>query len=87
MKNRPGSEKKIITNIPCSQTEIVFTPSSVLSPKGKDLISNQHKSYLVYTFECCCSNNFIGQTSRHLETRIKEHVPKCVKNVSKISHR
>ena len=34
---------------------------------------------MVYTYECCCANSYIGQTSRHLETRIKEHVPKCVK--------
>ena len=33
---------------------------------------------MVYTFECCCSNSYIGQTSKHLETRIKEHIPKCV---------
>ena len=34
---------------------------------------------MVYTYECCCSNSNIGQTSRHLGTRIKKHVPKCVK--------
>ena len=34
---------------------------------------------MVYTYECCCSNSYIGQPLRHLETRIKEHVPKCVK--------
>ena len=34
---------------------------------------------MVYTFKCCCSDSYIGQTSRHLETRIKEHVPKCVR--------
>ena len=37
--------------------------SSVLSPKGKDLIYNKEKSCVVYTFECCCSNSYIGQTS------------------------
>jgi len=35
---------------------------------------------VVYTYKCCCANSYIGQTSRHLETRIKEHVPKCVKD-------
>ena len=34
---------------------------------------------MVYTFECCCSDSYTGQTSRHLKTRIKEHVPKCVR--------
>ena len=34
---------------------------------------------MVYTFECRCSNSYIGQTSRHLETRTKEHIPKCIR--------
>ena len=61
-----------------AKPRVIFTSSSVLSPKGKDLTSNKHKSCIVYTFECCCLNSYIGQTSRQLETRIKEHIPKCV---------
>ena len=61
-----------------AKPRLCFTSSSVLSPIGKDLISNKHKSCVVYTFECCCSNSYIGQTSRYLETRIKEYIPKCV---------
>ena len=34
---------------------------------------------MVYRFECCCSNSYISQTSRHLEIRIKEHNPKFVR--------
>ena len=57
---------------------VIFASSFVLSPKGKNLISNKHKSCMVYTFEYWFSNSYIGQTSRHLETRIIEHIPKCV---------
>ena len=32
---------------------------------------------MVYTFEYCCLNTYISQISRHFETRIKEHIPKC----------
>ena len=35
---------------------------------------------MVYMFECSYSDSYISQTSRHLETRIKEHIPKCVKD-------
>ena len=62
-----------------SNPRVIFTSTSILNPKGKDHISHNHKSCVVYTFKCCCSNSYIGQTSRHLETRIKEHVPKCVR--------
>ena len=58
---------------------VIFTSRSVLSPKGKYLISNKEKCCVVYIFECCCSNSYIGQTSKHLETIIKEHVRKCVR--------
>ena len=34
---------------------------------------------MVYTFVCCCSNSYIGQASRHLETSINEHVPKYLR--------
>ena len=61
-----------------SNPRVIFTLAAVLNPYSKDLISYKHKNCVVYTYECCCSNSYIGQTSRHLETRIKEHVPKCV---------
>ena len=66
-----------------SNSRVIFTSAAVFNPQGKDLISYKHKSCVVYTYECCCSNSYIGQTSRHLETRIKEHVPKCVKEYIK----
>ena len=36
---------------------------------------------MVYTFECCCSNSYIGQTSRHLKNIIKEDIPDCVRDL------
>ena len=35
-------------------------------------------SCIVYKFNCFCDKSYIGQTSRHLKTRIKEHLPTCV---------
>ena len=52
----------------------------ILKPGGKHLITNKNCSSVAYTFQCCCESNYIGQTSTHLITRIKEHVPKCVEN-------
>ena len=63
-----------------SKPRVIFTSAAVLNSKGKDLISYKHESCKVYTYEYCFSNSYIGQTSRDLETRIKEHVPKCVKD-------
>ena len=63
-----------------AKPRVIFTSSSVLNHKEKDLISNKLKSCVVYTFKCCCLNSYIIQTSRHFETRIKVHIPKCVRD-------
>ena len=35
------------------------------------------KSFLVYKFPCAsCSSSYIGETCRHFETRIEEHIQK-----------
>ena len=45
----------------------------------KDPIPPFKKSMVVYHFSCHCDNDYIGQTSRRLNERLKEHVPRCVK--------
>ena len=55
----------------------------MFTPKGKDPISIEDNSCWIYIFECCCKNSCIGQQYRNLRTRIKEHLPKCVKNYIK----
>jgi len=42
--------------------------------KGKDRLDDRRKTKVVYKIECKdCDQVYIGQTKRHLETRIKEH--------------
>ena len=42
-----------------------------------DPIPNDLKSFLVCEFTCaCCSSSYIGETCRHLKTRIEEHIKK-----------
>ena len=43
----------------------------------KDLIPNDFKSFLVHKLTCAiCSSSYIGETCRHLKTRIEEHIKK-----------
>ena len=60
------------------EPRVIFTSKSILSPAQKDSIPLIKSSMVVYHFECCCGNNYIGQTCRRLNDRIKEHVPRCV---------
>ena len=59
---------------------VVFTSKPLLTPGGKDPVSNLNKSMVIYQYSCCCKASYIGLTTRHLRKRIKEHVPKSVEN-------
>ena len=48
----------------------------------KDLIPKELKSCVVYRFRCAgCGACYVGETSRHICTRINEHL-----NMDKVSH-
>ena len=41
----------------------------------KDMIPENLKSFVVYKFECAgCNASYVGETTRHLSTRINEHL-------------
>ena len=62
---------------------VVFVSKPVLSLQLKDPIPYLDKSCIIYKFNCFCERSYIGQTSRHFKTRIREHLPKCVTNFMK----
>ena len=56
--------------------KIVFTSKKVgsfFSPK--DCLPNELKSFVVYKFQCAsCEASYVGETYRHISTRIHEHL-------------
>ena len=44
-------------------------------------------SIVVYQFNCFCEDNYFGMTSRQFGKRIKEHVPKSIKEFRKMSNK
>ena len=62
----------------CNNTEIelvfsAFKISELFSNKVK--VPNSLKSHVIYLFECAgCKARYIGETNRHLRTRINEHL-------------
>jgi hypothetical protein len=56
---------------------IVFRPTLRLSNffMFKDKFPDALRSCVVYSFKCrCCSASYVGQTVRHLHTRVSEHL-------------
>lgn len=57
-----------------------------LIKKGKDKLHNKNKTEVVYRIDCNnCNATYVGQTKRHLSTRIKEHKNDIKKNESNYS--
>ena len=70
----------------CTDINLKLIFTSVLKSKTffpfKDPIRQHLKSLVVYQFTCAgCSSRYIGETTRHLTTRIREH-----KTTDKKSH-
>ena len=42
---------------------IVFTSKQLLTPGGKDPVSNFNKSMIIYKYSCCCTASYIGLTT------------------------
>ena len=62
---------------------VIFVSKPVLRLELKNPISHLDKSCIIYKFNCFCEKSYIGQTSRHLKTRVNEHIPKFVLNFIK----
>ena len=58
-----------------AKPRIIFKLNPLISLAGKDQLSKHHNSGVVYTFKCYCGSSYIDQTSRHLLTKIDEHIP------------
>ena len=55
---------------------IIFTIPRCISSffTNRDFLSTLHRSSLVYKYKCgSCNASYIGETSRHLQTRVDEH--------------
>ena len=59
-----------------NNAQIIFTTRKMKTciPSLKSSFSSELKSKVVYRLECCgCKSIFVGQTVRHITTRIEEH--------------
>ena len=70
--------KKNLTQCYCKNLDIklVFAPYKIKNLfSAKDAISKLSRSCVVYKFSCSfCSACYVGETNRHLATRVHEHL-------------
>ena len=57
----------------------VFSTKKILPKCRKDVLPSQSVSNVVYQFSCKhCDSVYVGRTSRRLDDRIREHVPRAL---------
>ena len=58
---------------------IVFTSRALVQTQAKDRLPVMTTSNIVYTYTCStCQSQYVGMTTRRLEDRVKEHVPRWI---------
>ena len=77
-----------VTQYPHISVRFVFRPTCRLSDffPFKDRIPFSMRSHVVYKYKCqCCGALYVGQTRRHIHTRISEHMGVSSKTGNKLS--
>ena len=60
-------------------TRLVFTSKRMLPVARKDVLPAIQKSFVIYEYKCHCDSRYVGRTSQRLQDRIKQHVPKWLR--------
>ena len=83
-KNSLKFERKIkLFNNNCFRAvkpRVVFSTRRILPAIHKDVLPTFQQSNVVYEYVCHCDSRYVGQTSQRLQDRIRQHVPKSIRN-------
>ena len=63
-------------NAPCTIIMTLRKLKTVL-PSRKPPVEKMRKNALVYHLMLLCSTSYVGETSRHLKSRVREHIQKA----------
>ena len=59
---------------------VVFSTRKILPTVHKDVVPIKQQSMIVYQYVCRCDCRCIGRTSQRLHDRIKQLIPKAIRN-------
>ena len=52
----------------------------------KDVLPANQRSMVIYEYVCHCDSRHVGRTTQRLQERIKEHVPKAIRQKTTLTH-
>ena len=58
----------------------VFSTRKMFPTVRKDVVPTKQQSMVVYQYVCRCDCWYVGRTSQRLQDRIKQHIPKAIRN-------
>ena len=58
----------------------MFSTRKMIPTVRKDAMPTKQQSMVVYQYVCYCDCRYIGRTSQRLQDRIKQHIPKAIRN-------
>ena len=59
---------------------VAFSTRKMLPTVRKDAVPTKQQSMVVYQYVCRCDCRYVGRTSQRLQDRIKQHIPKAIRN-------
>ena len=59
---------------------VMFSTRKILSTIRKDVVPTKQQSMVVYQYVCCCDCLYVGRTSQRQQGRIKQHIPRAIRN-------
>ena len=61
------------------QPQVIWKCRRIPQRSLKDSTPANERRGIIYNFQCACSSTYVGRTSRTLDERVKEHVPRWLK--------
>ena len=58
---------------------LIFSSQRILHAAKKDVLPANQRSIVIYEYVCHCDSRYIGRTTQRLQERIKQHVPKAIR--------
>ena len=58
---------------------LIFSSQSMLPVAKKDVLPANQRSMVIYEYVCHCDSRYVGRTTQRLQERIKQHVPKAIR--------
>ena len=73
----------LASSLVSSTPPLIFTRRKILPAIHKDVLPSLQQSMVVYQYVCRCDCRYVGRTSRRLQNRINQHIPRCIRSDKK----